>query len=101
MKTPKIYFRDSGVLDSLLGIPDMAAMVVHPKLGLPGRVLPWSKSSAPVALRKKRFFWGVHNQGEIDLLIIRNGVQRGFEIKYTDHSAVTASRDRIPEKSLS
>jgi hypothetical protein len=38
------------------------------------------------------FFWGVHNQGEIDLLLIRNGKRHGFEIKYTDQPAVTASQ---------
>ena len=33
VKTPKIHFRDSGILHQLLGIPDMAALMVHPKLG--------------------------------------------------------------------
>jgi len=30
------------------------------------------------------YFWGVHNQGELDLLLIREGRRLGFEIKYTD-----------------
>jgi hypothetical protein len=29
------------------------------------------------------YFWGVHNQGEVDLLLIRNGRRYGFEMKFT------------------
>jgi predicted AAA+ superfamily ATPase len=31
VKTPKIHFRDSGILHQLLGISDIAALMVHPK----------------------------------------------------------------------
>lgn len=93
VKTPKIYFRDSGILHHLSGIPDMAAMVVHPKLGA-----SWEGFALEQAIRlsgaaeEEVFFWGVHNQGEIDLLLIRNGRRHGFEVKYTDRPAVTASQ---------
>jgi predicted AAA+ superfamily ATPase len=93
VKTPKIYFRDSGILHSLLGIPDMATMVVHPKLGA-----SWEGFALEHLIRASRaseeeiFFWGVHNQGEIDLLIFRNGIRRGFEIKYTDRPGMSASQ---------
>jgi predicted AAA+ superfamily ATPase len=93
VKTPKIYFRDSGVLHHLLGIPDMAAMVVHPKLGA-----SWEGFALEQIIRlsgaaeEEIYFWGVHSQGEIDLLLIRDGVRRGFEIKYTDRPAITASQ---------
>jgi hypothetical protein len=33
IKTPKIYFRDSGILHRLLEIPSMEQMITHPKLG--------------------------------------------------------------------
>lgn len=92
VKTPKIYFRDSGILHHLLGIPDMAAMVIHPKLGA-----SWEGFALEQTIRFSRaeeeevYFWGVHNQGELDLLIARNGKLHGFEVKYTDHPGVTAS----------
>lgn len=72
---------------------DMAAMVVHPKLGA-----SWEGFALEQAIRlsgaaeEEVFFWGVHNQGEIDLLLIRNGRRHGFEVKYTDRPAVTASQ---------
>ena len=93
IKTPKIYFRDSGILHHLLGIPDLATMVVHPKLGA-----SWEGFALEQVIRlsgaadEEVFFWGVHNQGELDLLVIRGGKRYGFEVKYTDHPSVTASQ---------
>lgn len=37
------------------------------------------------------FFWGVHGQGELDLLILKDGKRLGFEMKYTDHPRMTKS----------
>jgi predicted AAA+ superfamily ATPase len=30
------------------------------------------------------YFWGVHGQAELDLLVLKDGKRRGFEIKYAD-----------------
>ena len=93
VKSPKIYFRDTGILHHLLGIPDMAAMVVHPKLGA-----SWEGFALEQAIRLSGtaeegvFFWAVHNQGELDLLLIRDGKRHGFEMKYTDRPGITASQ---------
>ena len=43
------------------------------------------------AAEEEVFFWGVHNQGELDLLLIRDGKRHGFEMKYTDRPGITAS----------
>lgn len=32
-KSPKLYLRDSGVLHTLLGLPDDAALSLHPSVG--------------------------------------------------------------------
>jgi len=100
IKTPKIYFRDSGVLHHLLGVPDLAGLVVHPKMGA-----SWEGFALEQIIRlshadeEEIYFWGVHNQGEIDLLVMRDGKRHGFEIKYTDTPAVTASQ-RLALESL-
>jgi predicted AAA+ superfamily ATPase len=85
VKTAKIYFRDSGILHHLLGIEDAARLVVHPRLGASweGFALEQIIRMAGVA-EEEAYFWGVHNQGELDLLLFHNGYRRGFEIKYTD-----------------
>ncbi len=93
VKTPKLYFRDSGILHSLLGIDGMSAAVVHPKLGA-----SWEGFALEQVVRASRaaeeevFFWGVHNQAELDLLLVRRGRREGFEVKYTDAPRVTASQ---------
>jgi predicted AAA+ superfamily ATPase len=92
VRTPKIYFRDTGILNHLLGIADMQTMVVHPKLGA-----SWEGFALEQTIRlsgateEEVFFWGVHNQGELDLLLMRNGKRHGFEVKYTDRPGITAS----------
>jgi uncharacterized protein len=93
VKTPKLYFRDTGILHHLLGIPDMAAMVVHPKLGA-----SWEGFALEQTIRlsgageEEVYFWGVHSQGELDLLLVKDGKRRGFQVKYTDRPGVTASQ---------
>ena len=93
IKTPKIYFRDSGILHRLLGIPGMEQMVTHPKLGA-----SWEGFALEQVIRasnvseEEAYYWGVHNQAELDLLLFRNGKRLGFEVKYTDTPKVTSSQ---------
>ena len=93
VKTPKVYFRDSGILHTLLGIEDEAGLTVHPRLGA-----SWEGFALEQVIRlaeaeeEQVYFWGVHNQGELDLLLFHRGQRRGFEIKYTDTPRRTASQ---------
>jgi predicted AAA+ superfamily ATPase len=93
IKTPKIYLRDSGILHRLLGIPAMEQMITHPKLGASweGFALEQIVRSSGVA-EEETYFWGVHNQAELDLLLFRGGKRLGFEVKYTDTPKVTPSQ---------
>jgi predicted AAA+ superfamily ATPase len=93
IKAPKIYFRDSGILHQMLGVDSMASLVVHPKLGA-----SWEGFALEQVVRRSGagegdvYFWGVHNQAELDLLLIQNGRRRGFEFKYTDAPKRTKSQ---------
>ncbi len=92
VKTPKIYFRDSGIFHTLSGITDYKALLHHPKLGA-----SWEGFALEEIIRYNRadpedcFFWGVHNQGELDLLIAKDGKKLGFEFKYSDAPKLTQS----------
>ncbi len=44
------------------------------------------------AAEEEVFYWGVHNQAELDLLLFQNGRRLGFEVKYTDTPKVTSSQ---------
>jgi len=95
IKRPKIYFRDSGILHLLLGLPGMEQMVTHPRLGASWEgfaleeIIRWTEAS-----EEEVYFWGVHNQAELDLLLFLKGRRLGFEVKYTDAPRATASQQQ-------
>ncbi len=92
VKSPKIYFRDSGIWHFLLGIDNMNSLHLHPKLGA-----SWEGFALEEILRVHRaiegeyYFWATHGQAELDLFIIKHGKRLGFEFKYTDSPKITKS----------
>ena len=97
-RRPKIYFRDSGVMHSLLGISEHSQLQLHPKLGA-----SWEGFALEEVIRAHRateeevFFWAVHQQAELDLLIFKDGRKLGFEFKYADGPRLTRSSRRAFE----
>jgi predicted AAA+ superfamily ATPase len=93
VKMPKIYFRDTGIYHRLMNIPDRATLVNHPKLGTSWEGLALEELiRASGASDEEVFFWGVHGQAELDLLIFRGGKRIGYEVKYTDRPKTTRSQ---------
>lgn len=92
IKSPKIYFRDSGILHYLLNIPDDESLYHHPKLGS-----SWEGFALESTIRHHKasdgeyYFWETQGHAELDLLIIKNGKRLGFEFKYTDMPKITKS----------
>ncbi|MEI7591307.1 MAG: ATP-binding protein, partial [Deltaproteobacteria bacterium] len=66
VKTPKIYFRDSGVFHALCGIRAFADLHTHPKLGA-----SWEGFALEEILRAHQpdeaYFYAVHSSCELDL----------------------------------
>lgn len=91
VKIPKIYIRDSGILHSLLNISSQE-LVMHPKVGA-----SWEGFAIEEVIKKLEadyedcYYWGVNNQSELDLLVIKHGEKHAFEFKYTDSPKVTKS----------
>lgn len=98
IKSPKIYFRDSGILHFLLGVKTFRELECHPKKGASweGYVLEEVLKSRPDA---DPYFWGTHNGAELDLLLVDGRKREGFEIKYSDAPRMTPSM-RIAVKEL-
>ena len=100
VKSPKIFFRDSGIYHSLLGINDFRELLQHPKMGA-----SWEGFALEEIIRHHRadpeetYFWATHNQAELDLLILKDGKRIGYEVKYTDAPRVTKSM-RIAQEDL-
>ncbi|NGX53741.1 MAG: hypothetical protein K1000chlam4_00458, partial [Chlamydiae bacterium] len=92
VKTPKLYFRDSGLYHSLANIPDREALQVNPKLGA-----SWEGFALEETIRLHQatpgecYFWSIHSTAELDLLILKDGKRRGFEMKYADAPKLTKS----------
>ncbi len=90
VKSPKIYFRDSGLLHSLLGIRTPQDLQTHPKSGA-----SWEGYAIEEAIKSiepdEVYFWGTHNGAEIDLLLLKNGRRFGLECKRVDAPRLTPS----------
>lgn len=92
VKSPKLYFRDSGLFHTLLGIGTHETLYFHPKLGA-----SWEGFAIEEIIRKSSAeageynFWSTHGQAEIDLLILKSGRKVGYEVKYTDRPQITKS----------
>ncbi|MBI4371902.1 MAG: ATP-binding protein [Elusimicrobia bacterium] len=92
VKSPKIYFRDSGIFHALLGTWTEKDLRTHPRLGASweGWVLE-EVIRAHVAAPEEAYFWATHSQTELDLLIVQDNRRIGYEIKYTDAPRLTPS----------
>ncbi|MEN4042417.1 MAG: ATP-binding protein [Anaerolineaceae bacterium] len=90
IKSPKIYFRDSGLLHTLLGIRNELDLLTHPKVGA-----SWEGYAIEEVIQAMRpdevFFWGTHNGAELDLYILKNGRRIGVECKRKDAPRLTPS----------
>ena len=92
VKSPKLYLRDSGLFHTLMGVPEMAALRRHPKLGA-----SWEGFAVEEIIRQSRaqqgeaYFWAAHGGGEIDLLLLTDHGRMGYEVKFTDRPRVTRS----------
>jgi uncharacterized protein len=92
VKSPKIYFRDSGILHALIGIHNQSEMEIYPKMGS-----FWEGFALEEVIRQTNasseecYFWGTQSKAELDLLIMKDGKRIGYEFKYTDSPKMTPS----------
>ncbi len=90
VKAPKLYFRDTGLLHALMGLPDMDALLHHPRSGA-----SWEGFALEQVLRiaapDEAYFWATHNGAELDLLLIKDGRRVGVEFKRADAPGMTTS----------
>jgi uncharacterized protein len=90
VKSPKIYFRDTGLYHSLLDIPDRYILLGHPKVGA-----SWEGFAIEQALQilhpNAAYFWGTHAGAEIDLVFQQKGRRYGMEVKFSEAPSLTPS----------
>ena len=90
VKSPKIFFRDSGLLHALLDITTLAQLLSHPRCGA-----SWEGFALEQVLRLAKpdeaYFWATHQGAELDLLMLKGSQRVGVEFKRADVPHVTRS----------
>lgn len=92
VKTPKIYFRDSGIFNTLSAIHSLTELAKTPKIGVLWEGFALEQVINGLQIKSGDcYFWATSNEAELDLLIFKNGKRLGFEFKYSDSPKVTKS----------
>ena len=90
VKAPKIYFRDTGLLHTLLGIRSLPQLLSHPLSGA-----SWEGFALEQVLRlaqpDQAYFWATHQGAELDLLMFKDERRIGVEFKRSDAPSITPS----------
>ena len=90
VKSPKIYFRDTGLLHALMGVSTLPELLVHPRCGA-----SWEGFALEQVLRlatpDEAYFWATHQGAELDLLMLKGRQRVGVEFKRADAPKVTPS----------
>jgi predicted AAA+ superfamily ATPase len=100
VKAPKVYFRDTGLLHTLLGIRTEIDLLTHPRYGA-----SWEGYAIEETLRvtqpDEAYFWATHGGAELDLLLFKDGHRIGIECKRVDAPRLTPSmRVALPDLEL-
>lgn len=94
VKSPKIYFRDSGLLHGLLNLPNFHALSGHPRVGA-----SWEGFALEEFLRivkpSEAFFWATYNSIEIDLFFLHRGHRYAVEAKFNEAPKITRSMQTV------
>ncbi len=92
VKRSKIYFRDTGILHSLLSLETTLDVMRHPKLGSSWEGFALEQAIEYLNLHEEEvFFWAVHTGAELDLVFQKHGKLWGIEVKYGDAPEITGS----------
>lgn len=90
VKAPKVYIRDTGILNSFLELKTEAEILRHQTCGA-----SWEGFVIEQLIRVLEvdhpYFWATHQGAEIDLVFNKGGRMYGVEIKRADAPAMTPS----------
>ncbi|MBN2860727.1 MAG: ATP-binding protein [Sphaerochaetaceae bacterium] len=90
VKSPKIYFSDTGLMHHLLGIHTREELLSHPVAGASWEGFAIEQIISALPLRTP-YFWSTYSGAEIDLLIMENGRRIGIECKLSEAPKPTKS----------
>jgi predicted AAA+ superfamily ATPase len=92
VRAPKVYVADSGLLHTLLGLPNRRAVLANPRLGASWEGFALAQVVARLGVaREQCWFWGTHGGAELDLYVEHGGQKLGFAFKRTETPATSRS----------
>ena len=92
IKTPKIYFKDSGIFNSLASIYSLTDLEFNSKIGAVWEGFALEQVIVCLQIPAEDcYFWSTQNDAELDLLVFKDGLRIGFEFKYVDVPKITKS----------
>jgi len=98
IKTPKMYLRDSGLMNALNRIQSDDDMRTSPLKGALWEGFALEEIIKALHLNTEEcFFWRTQSGSELDLLVLTNGSRLGFEFKYGDTPKTTKSMHLVLE----
>lgn len=92
VKSPKVYFQDTGLLHYCLGISSLRDLERHPRSGASWEGFVLENLIRALGGEEMQFyFWAAHTGAKVDLIARSGGQLRGFEIRRTSAPRITRS----------
>ncbi len=99
VKTPKIFFRDTGLLHHLLNIRREEDLFMHPSIGASFETFAINSIAQLTGRNAEIYFYREHEGGEIDLLLMRgNNLLATVEIKLNSSAEITPAGKRSTDQ---
>lgn len=90
VKAPKVYIRDSGILNYLLGIEGIVQLSGHPKSGASWEGFAIEQIVSILPKNRQCYFYRTQDGAELDLVITASGIPVvGIEIKFGSGATTT------------
>ena len=91
VRSPKVYFRDSGLAHTLLGIDSRVDLLRNPRVGATWEGVVIEACIRQIGDDMTPYFWRTSNGNELDLLLVRGDRRIGIEVKRADAPRITPS----------
>jgi uncharacterized protein len=91
VKSPKVYFRDSGMVHHLLGADDLTGVLRLPLMGATWEGMVIEECIRATHDRFRPYFWRTSGGAELDLVLVSATSRVGVEVKRADAPRMTPS----------
>lgn len=98
VRSPKIYFRDSGLLHYFLGITTYRELEQHPRLWASWEGFVVENLIYSLGQNTNRYyFWAAHTGARVDLIVQTGAALRGFAIRRSARPRLTRTMQKAME----